>query len=267
MAGVKVLLTTLLIFLFIWQSFGQIDSIVESQLQKQKNRGKSPNNACLITPFYTALFPLGILSDRYGFCNNVGLNISYKFKRNWIFGVEGAYIFGSRVKEDPITNSIATYSSPAQIIGNDGSLLTPNLELSGFEVALRLGKLIPINKKKHPNSGFVISLSAGYLQHKIKITANTNNFPQLDPTYKLGYDRLTSGTMLNGYFGYLFLEKRKFLSFTAGLEYTLGFTQNRRNWDFDLMSSNTELRYDMLIGIKLGWVIPVFTNKSNQVYY
>jgi hypothetical protein len=73
--------------------------------------------------------------------------------------------------------------------------------------------------------------------------------------------------MVEAYLGYMFLERKKFLSFSAGIDYTLGITQERRNWDFDLMSSNTGTRYDMLIGFKVAWVIPVFTNKDNKAYY
>jgi hypothetical protein len=105
------------------------------------------------------------------------------------------------------------------------------------------------------------------LQHKIWIHANTNIYPQLDATYVKGYDRMTNGAMVGGSLGYLYLEKKRFLSFYGGIDFKAGFTQERRNWNFDLMSADKHQRLDMFIGIKLVWVIPVFTNKDSEVYY
>ena len=153
-----------------------------------------------------------------------------------------------------------------QIIGQDGTLNNIPLQLSGFEIGLRVGKLIPLSKKR-PNSGVLIALAPGFIQHKILINANSNNIPQLNSTYREGYDRLTNGPMVSGGLGYLYLDKKKFLSFYGGLDFAAGFTQERRNWNFDLMSADTHHRIDMLVGIKLAWVIPVFTNRDSEVYY
>ena len=107
------------------------------------------------------------------------------------------------------------------------------------------------------------------MQHKIWINDNANNFAQLDGDYKKGYDRLTGGAMLAGALGYQYLEKRRFLSFYAGLDFAMGFTQEMRNWNFDLMSADKHRRLDMTIGIRAVWIIPVFTtiSKSTEHYY
>jgi hypothetical protein len=262
MPGIKVLLISLCALASAYQSFAQNDSIENPD--KIRKRALTANNAVLISPYYTALFPIGELNQRFGFSNIVGMNISFKVKKNWMIGVEGAYLFGSKVKQEPII-PLLTYST-GQIIGLDGNLGDARLQLSGFEIALRVAKVIPLSKK-HPNSGVVVSLAPGFMQHKILISINTNNYPQLDATYKKGYDRMTNGPMVSGGFGYLFLERKRFLSFYGGVEYAVGFTQERRNWNFDLMSADTHQRLDMMIGIKLVWNIPVFTNKDNEVYY
>ena len=267
MRCIKVLLISLSVTGLSFQSFAQIDTdkmdSIES-VKKIQKRSKTTNNAVLISPYYTALFPIGELSRRFGTSNNAGLNISFKMTKNFLIGVEGAYLFGRKVKENPLSNML-TYSSN-QIIGQDGSLNDVPLQLSGFQVALRVGKLIPL-MKRHPNSGIVVSIAPGFIQHKILINANTNNIPQLNSTYKQGYDRMTNGPMLAGNIGYLYLEKKRFLSFYAGIDFAAGFTQERRNWNFDLMSADKHQRVDMMIGIKLAWIIPVFTNRDNEVYY
>ena len=267
MRCIKVLMISLSVLGLSFQSFSQIDTdkmdSIESAKKIQK-RSKTTNNAVLISPYYTALFPIGELSRRYGTSNDAGLNISFKVAKNFLIGVEGAYIFGRQVKENPLSNML-TYTSN-QIIGQDGSLNDIPLQLSGFEVALRVGKLIPV-MKKHPNSGVEISLAPGFMQHKILINGNTNIIPQLNSTYKQGYDRMTNGPMLAGNIGFLYLEKKKFLSFYGGLDFAAGFTQERRSWNFDLMSADKHQRIDMMIGIKLAWIIPVFTNRDSEVYY
>ena len=269
MPCIKVLLIYVFTLVFACQSFAQIDTdrmdSIESA-KKVKKKATTANNAVLICPYYTALFPIGELSERFGFCNNVGMNISMKVKHNWLIGIEGNYLFGTRVKEDPLT-TLLTHST-GQLIGNDGSLGDIPLQLSGFEVAFRVGKLISFSRK-HPNSGIEISLAPGYMQHKIWINDNANNFAQLDGDYKKGYDRLTGGAMLAGALGYQYLEKRRFLSFYAGLDFAMGFTQEMRNWNFDLMSADKHRRLDMTIGIRAVWIIPVFTtiSKSTEHYY
>ena len=268
MPCIKIMLICVCTLAFFSRSFSQIDmdrmDSIESAKKIQK-RAKTTNNAVLISPYYTALFPVGELSNRFGFSNDVGLNISLKAKKNWLIGVEGAYLFGSKVKENPLI-PLSTQAT-GQIIGQDGTLNNIPIQLSGFEIGLRVGKLIPVLKKKHPNTGILISLAPGFIQHKIQINADANNIPQLNTTYRQGYDRLTNGPSVSGGLGFQYLEKKKFLNFYGGLDFAAGFTQERRNWNFDLMSADKHQRVDMLIGIKVAWVIPVFTNRDNEVYY
>ena len=261
MPGIKVLLISICTLAFSFQIFSQSETLENDK--NVKKRAQTTNNAVLISPYYSALMPIGELSSRFGFSNTVGMNISFKVKKNWLIGVEGAYLFGSRVKEDPLI-PISTYTSN-QIIGLDGTLGDISLLLSGFEVAFRVGKLIPLSKKQ-PNSGILISVAPGFMQHKIWIKA-TNNFPQLDASYKQGYDRMCNGAMVSGNIGYMFLQRKRFLSFYGGLDFAVGFTQERRNWNFDLMSADKHQRIDMLIGVKVAWIIPVWTNKDSEVYY
>jgi len=268
MPSIKVLLICIFSLGCFLDAFSQIDTDRMDSIENTKKiqkRAKTTNNAVLISPYYAALFPVGELSNRFGFSNNAGLSISVKVKKNWLIGVEGAYLFGSVVKENPLI-PMSTQAT-GQIIGQDGSLNNIPLQLSGFEISFRIGKLIPILKKKHPNTGILISLAPGFIQHKILINANSNNIPQLSSTYREGYDRLTNGPMVSGGLGYLYLEKKKFLSFYVGIDFAAGFMQERRNWNFDLMSADTHHRLDMLMGIKLAWIIPVFTNRDSEVYY
>lgn len=244
---------------------GQLKSQAQVEnVQNIKKREKSANNAVLFNFYYTALFPVGELSHRFGFSNNVGFNVSYKMQKNWLIGVEGAYFFGNSVKELQEFSGVAT--SSGQFITTDGNLQGISAELSGFDFKLRVSKIIPVTKK-NPNSGVLLSLAGGFLQHKIWINVDEKQLPQFDKTYRKGYDRLTNGPEVTGFAGYLYLSRKHFLSFYGGVEYGIAFTQNRRNWDFELMRKDDHNRLDMYVGLKVGWVIPVFTNKDNEEYY
>ncbi len=267
------LLLLLSIFLGIYsQSFAQEDSLLIARIERSefmKKRAKTNNNAVLVSFSYSALLPVGELQQRFGFCNNVGLNISYKMNHNWLLGVEGAYIFGSRVRENQILAPVST--TTGQFIQTTGDLGDINLEMSGFQIAMRTGKIFKLSDK-HPNSGIMLTLAPGFLQHKIWIRANKDSYRQFDTDYKTGYDRLTNGFMLQGQLGYLYLERKKYLNFYGGVEYTLGITQNRRAWNFfdangGIGGPDRHTRLDMFIGFKVGWIIPVFTNKDTEEFY
>src|SRR5688500_1777374 len=86
----------LLIILFSSQA------VVAQQEKKEEKKKKQfdPSNAVLLVPNYTAQFPFGHMADRFGFNSLFGMQIAYKVKKNWIIGVEGAFLFGTKVRED-----------------------------------------------------------------------------------------------------------------------------------------------------------------------
>ncbi|MBS1594314.1 MAG: hypothetical protein JST90_08300 [Bacteroidetes bacterium] len=272
MHRLRVLLTFAILLSLYNQSFAQNDSLLIARIERSefmKKRARTTNNAVLISISYSALIPVGELKQRFGFCNSVALNLSYKMNHNWLLGVEGAYLFGSRVKENQILAPVST--STGQFIQATGDLGDINLEMSGFELALRTGKIFKLSDK-HPNSGILLTLAPGFIQHKIWIRATKDSYKQFDTDYKTGYDRLTNGFMLQGQLGYLYLERKKYLNFYGGIEYTLGITQNRRAWNFfdstgGIGGPDSHTRLDMFIGFKVGWIIPVFINKDTEEYY
>ena len=53
----------------------------------------------------------------------------------------------------------------------------------------------------------------------------------------------------------------------GGLQFDVAFTQGRRNFDFYSQAPLKDKRIDMFLGIKVGWVIPVFLQASEKEYY
>lgn len=238
-----------LIFLMAGKSFAQA-------------KKDSASSGAIVNFSYAAQLPGGDMAKRYGFNNNIQISAFWKFSSNWFVGAQGAFIFGNRIKEN-VLDSVATHD--ANIIGNDGNYSTINYFERGFYVQLTVGKVIPL-KKKNLNSGLVGTFSAGYINHHIRIENPADWAPQASGSYIQGYDRLTAGFCITEFVGYQYISKNRIINFFAGLDFTQGFTKSLR-YDFDLMTKNTKLRYDLLNGIRVGWILPIFKKSANSVFY
>src|SRR5688572_26799444 len=121
--------------------------------------------------------------------------------------------------------------------------------------------------KASVNSGVYVLAGAGFMQHKIHYEDVSRTASQLRGDYKKGYDRLTNGLALTQNLGYMYLAERRNINFFVQLEITEGFTQNRRDYNFDLMGPDNQKRLDLLYGIKLGWIFPVYKKLPQEFYY
>lgn len=224
------------------------------------------DDAILISPSYNFQLPMSDMFHSYGFNHNMGLEIAYKFKQNWLVSVEGNFMFGSKVKDETILNSLLT--SEGSLIGTDGSLEGVTLSGRGMNLMAKFGKIIHFNPKM-ANSGLLLKFGIGYIDHKTLIDTKDSNVPQLSKVLKTGYDRFTSGIAFSQYIGLIKLEKKKYLNLSFGVELTEGITQNRRPFDFATGKKMDKTRLDLLIGFKFNWYLPVFMGKSNkdEFYY
>jgi len=215
----------------------------------------------LISASYSYQWPGGDLVNRFGSNSTIGAAFMIKTKSNWIFGIDGNFIFGNNVKEDGILDSIS--SGKWQIIDENGNLAKVDFFERGFSSSLKFGRLFSLfgpNK----NSGVVIIGSIGLFQHKIRIEGDA---PPIQDDYKKGYDRLTNGLSISEFVGYLYLGNKRVVNFYAGFEFTQAWTQNRRSYNFDTMEKDEAKRIDVLSGIKIGWIIPLYKKVPEEYYY
>ena len=226
----------------------------------------SVKDSSIYTPYigvsYAYQFPEGHMAKRFGNSSSIGLNLEFKTKKQWTFGINGSYIFGKDVKES-LFDSIATPSGA--IINGNGEFADVRLYERGFTTSLTVGRLFAF-KKPNPNSGIMFNVGVGFIQHKIRIETIGNNAPQLSKQYKKGYDRLTNGFLLSQNLGYLYLSDNRLVNFYIGFECMQGFTQNRRSYDYDLMKQDTEKRVDILYGGKFAWILPMYKRAPQEFY-
>lgn len=228
---------------------------------KPRKRKFDAGNAVLISPAYTAQFPFGDLGNRYGFNNLISMNIFYKTKSNWLVGAEGGFLFGNAVKDNFILDNISTTNG--QFISQDNRLLNIRLQQRGYVLKVNTGKLFAFSER-YPDAGLLLLAGLGFLQHKIAIDVRQNLLPQLDKTYRKGYDRMCNGPVVSLMVGGMFTARKKLYSFYGGLQADIAFTYSRRNYDFYAQRKLNEKRVDALIGIKLGWVLPIFLQTTEQ---
>jgi hypothetical protein len=153
------------------------------------------------------------------------------------------------------------------IIDMAGNFASVELYERGYNVSFKFGKIIPV-LSPNPNSGILIMGSIGYLQHKIRIEVDDNSAPQLNGDYKKGYDRLAGGPSISEFIGYTFLSDNRMLNFIGGVEFVQGWTKALRDVNFDTMvPDNKKNRFDRFIGIKVGWIVPVFKRLPDKYYY
>ena len=65
----------------------------------------------------------------------------------------------------------------------------------------------------------------------------------------------------------MYLDKKRRINFFVNLEFTQGFTKNRRDYNFDLMGPDNSQKTDLFYGIKVGWIFPAYKKVVQEYYY
>ncbi len=218
-----------------------------------------------LATFSTSLdIPIADMATRFGISNRVGPALYYKTEKNWMFGVKVDFIFGKQINEPGFLSNL---------LFSDGTLLNANGYRSsttplerGYIAAFEVGRIFSIKKSK-PDNGILVMTSIGFMQHKIFIANKASDIPQLNEEYLKGYDRLANGISIEQLVAYNHISNSDLVNFTIGINFTEGFTQGRRDYWFDVSKPGNDNRFDMLIGIKGNWYIPLYKRKSEDYYF
>jgi hypothetical protein len=235
-----------------------------AQEKREDNRPALPPAAIMIDVAFGMQLPEGNMKKDFYHNSNVASRIAYLSPRNWIFSIGGDWLFADKVKTDVLK---PLRESNGHLIESTGRLGLTQLGQRGFMVLGQVGKLIQLGKKSRIHN-LEIRFGAGYLQHwfRIRLMGRPEELPQLFGDYLKGYDRMTSGLALNQYIGYRFMSRSKLVNLFVGLDFTQGFTYNRRHWNFDTREADTKLHYDILSGFRAGFAIPffIFSEKTDS---
>jgi hypothetical protein len=273
--GKKILLF-LLTFLF---SFTTISA--QELFRRDKNYVDTATFMFWASPNFSVQFPFGkgYLPSTFKFNYCVGLDFTIKTKSNWTVDLGFNYMFGSkiRLKPEDYLGDMVFYGADDidkknPIVfngaGNNGVVLSSEGRYWYFGASA--GKIFPLSRWQ--NSGLWLKLGIGYFGHKIHFTDPNSYFSQIDQkTYRLGYDQRSQGVSLNQFFGYMFMQKRRVLSFYVGVELWEIFSKPDRGYIFvgELAgpTDNLPMKFSGLVGIKVGWILPFYEKKVVTTYY
>jgi len=224
----------------------------------------------LTIPMFSAAYmvqvPGGDLAERYGINSNIGGSFTLKLKNNFFLELNPNFIFGNNLKGDALTIFEEIETSNGNIININGEYAKVVVFQRGFYAGGRVGKMFPISSN-NLNSGIVLSVGAGLLQHRIRIENDGNNTPQINFDYRKGYDKLTNGFSLTQFIGFMHISKHKLINYYFGFEFYQAWTESRRTYDFNLMGRDDRKRIDLLSGLKVGWIIPIYKRQPDPFYF
>lgn len=235
-----------------------------ADLKAQKSIIDSAINVAHIDINYSFQIPSADLANRFGFFHGVGMGFHYKTKSNLEFGAEGIFLFGNQIRERTLINNLLTTEST--VLDRDGNAADLLVSLRGWQIRANAGKVIPLGNP-NDNSGVLIRVGVGLLQHKMRVEDRQVNTPQLAWPYQRGYDRLTNGLLLSQLIGYQLFSNNKLINFYAGVELNEAFTQNRRPYNFSEKREDNEPRFDASVGFRVGWMILLYKRAPRDFYY
>jgi hypothetical protein len=210
-----------------------------------------------------AHLPGGDLAQRFGGDLALGGSFMFKTKKNWIVGVESNYFFGRNVKIDVLSQM---RSEDGRVIDNEGFPADLRVTERGMAIQPVFGKVFKW-LSANPNSGLMVTVGAGYIQHKIKLYDAQHKIAAVKDELAYGYDRLTSGFSTSQFIGYLFLGENRMTNFYFGLEAYQCFTKSVRKLNYDTGLPDTKSRLDLLFGFRFGWILPLYKRKPYNYYY
>jgi hypothetical protein len=208
--------------------------------------------------------PAGDVGELYSPHMSFGFDMFYKTKSNWLLGGGLDYMFGANVK-NPEKLLVDFITEDGKIIGTNGDYTNVKPLMRSWLFQAKVGKIFPIIGP-NPNSGLLVQLGAGYLQHRTQLD-HFNSVLQLNEPYDKGYDQLHTGFALNEYIAFFHAGNSRTVNFQLGFNFTQGFTQNVREYNYHTRSYDLENKLDLFFGIKASWFLPIYDKNAQKFFY
>ena len=245
----------LILFLFITSNRANAQDDLFGEKKTSTNKG------FIIGVNFHLDFPSADMAKRFGNSIRVGPSIQYKTTNNYFIGFSWDFLNGGNIKEDSLLCNITDASG--QVLNQAGQKIGLSVLERGYTTGLQFGKLFNVSKHNGDN-GILWMNTLGFIQYKINIYNKDNAVPQLKSDYLKGYDRLANGWFIEEYLGYAVFAKNELINFHVGVSCLLGFTQGRRDYWYDVMRPGNEKRTDVLMGLHIGWYIPIFHRENTE---
>lgn len=212
---------------------------------------------------FSGQLPQYDMAKRFGPNLSAGGNFVWKTKKNILFGVEGSYFFGKNVRED-VVSSIR--NEDGFIVDNEGYPADLRLTERGWNIFANVGYMIS-RWGNNPNSGVFFTIGGGWMQHKIKLYDANQKIAAVDGDLKKGYDRLSGGFGLSQFIGYKYISDNRLANCYFGFEFYEAYTKSLRGFNYDTGLKDTQKRFDVLMGFRFGWILPLYKRTKDFYYY
>lgn len=233
-----------------------------------------------VGPYFQAHVPASDMAQRFGYHSGIGGFAGIKHKSNWYVNMGFQLLIGSKVLETTMLNNLGyrhdwhdgsgALNSVGGWIDGNGDLIFPGMNMRGYTVPLRVGRIFNKVKlgKQNPNCGLFVELGMQFIQHKIQIEVpKYAEMPYLGKEILKGYDRLTNGLGALASVGYQYYGNRRLLNFYIAADFAYNVTQSRRSWNYDTGLQDTATRQDITWGARVGWVLPIYRVAPEKYYF
>jgi hypothetical protein len=227
---------------------------VKAQEEKRIDMGMISANVG-VGYFWTA----GDLSDRFG--TNTGMTVALEktFSKGSAIALEYQLNFSSNVKEDVF----ASYRNEnGNVIGINGLGAFTYLRMRSNYAGISYGQAL---YKK--NNGIKLKIGGGLFSHYIRILDDSRNLVLADEQYRKGFDRLTNGLAAKQEVIYEYHGVTNNYHFNLGFSIMEGFTNPVRSINFDTGLASPSGRMDILYGLNLVWMVPIYKSGDAVKYY
>lgn len=208
--------------------------------------------------------PYADVAELYGTNFNVGFSYAFKTKKNFIFGADFLFLFGDNVN-DPQNIATGLRTTGGQIVGITGEFILPVILQRGYIGGFYAGKIFPIFGP-NPSSGLEVRLGVQYLEHRTWIELRQDEFPPLEGDFRKGYDRKRAGIATSQFIGYRHFSNNRYANFFIGFDFYQGFTTDYRSFNIDQMAETNEDYFDIFVGLRIGWSLPVYKRYADKFY-
>jgi hypothetical protein len=209
-------------------------------------------------------WPSADLAERFGVSYRAGTGCFYRGFSGWTFGIEGDFWFGDVVKNrDKILRAVSNEQGVVlDHLGMDANLMTFQ---RGWIATTFIGKLFRV-WNHNPNSGVLITLGGGYLQHRIRLESGHQQsiIYQIENEYQRGYDRLNTGWHGRMYVGYLHASNYQTYNFMIGIEHLIGTTRSVREFDYSTGTHDLQPLSNGLTTVKFTWYFSMYKEKITK---
>ena len=242
-----------------------------SQVEVRVSKVDSAGFFVYLNPNFTYNIVLADLKKSYGNNMSIGTDLGFKLKSNWSLDFGFKFYFGGGIDTQMFNQTFQHLMTETGYFitkkGTATSAIYDGVEFRGLSFHLQAGKIIPVSQK-HRNSGIWLKAGLGVTQHYMYIkNIDDDEVYSLKGDYKKGYDKLTLGFSLFQFVGYAHMSRKNLFCMYGGVEFMESFSKRQRDFDFSLMRKDDAKLFEVMIGIKVGWIIPLYRHDPNKVFY